>query len=105
MTYKVVVLPAAELRLERYIAYTRDTLGNSDAARNIAKDARKTKKRLSECADVLPLCQNEKLADLGYRAIRFERYDFFMVYRIVDNTVYVDGMYHDLQDFESIMLG
>ena len=37
--------------------------------------------------------------------IRFERYDFFMVYRIVDNTVYVDGMYHDLQDFESIMLG
>ena len=36
MTYKVVVLPAAELRLERYIAYTRDTLGNSVAAKNIA---------------------------------------------------------------------
>ncbi len=104
MTYKVVVLPAAQMSLERYIAYTKKDLKNIIAAKNIAKDARATKKRLSEKAPLFQFCPDEELAALGYRTIHFEHYDYFMVYRIEENIVYVDDMFHDLQDYESILL-
>ncbi len=104
MAYKVVVLPAAQMRLEKYIAYTKDILKNKTAAKNIAKDARATKKRLSEKATLFQYCANDELAAMGYRTIRFEHYDFFMVYRIDGKIVYVDDMFHDLQDYESTLL-
>ena len=96
MACRVVILPKAQMRLERYIAYTKEVLKNPTAARNIAKDARNTKKRLASMAHTLALCQDEELASLGYRTIHFAKYDFFMVYRIEGDVVYVDSMFHDL---------
>ncbi|MBR1628552.1 MAG: type II toxin-antitoxin system RelE/ParE family toxin [Lachnospiraceae bacterium] len=71
MAYKVVILPKTQMRLERYIAYTKDVLKNPTAAKNIAMDARNTKKRLATIAPTLALCTDEELASLGYRTIHF----------------------------------
>lgn len=34
------------------------------------------------------------------RVIHFKRHNYFMLYRIHDDIVYVDVIYHDLQDYE-----
>lgn len=57
--------------------------------------------RLSYIADNLKLCDDVELRALGYRTIHLKRHSYFMVYKIVDNFVYVIGIYHDLQDYES----
>ena len=102
MAYKVIITELAIQQLESYIAYTKYNLKNMQAAKSIRDDAKKTKKKLSNIAEMLPLCTNDVLASYGYRKIEFEKHNFFMVYRIDGNYIIVDAMYHDLQDFESI---
>lgn len=102
MTYRVIITPPAKHQLEMYISYTLSEFKNLQAARAIRDDARETKKRLSIVAGSLALCKDEILARNGYRRIMFSKHDFFMVYRINANTVIVDAMYHELQDYESV---
>ena len=102
MGYKVIIMPPAKRRLDRYVFYTIETLGNRQAAKAILADARETKKRLSMAADSLKICDNPILEKDGYRNIKFAKHKFVMLYRIQDDTVIVDGMFHELQDYEGI---
>lgn len=102
MSYKVIIMPPAKRRLNMYVFYTIETLGNRQAAKAILADARETKKRLSMTADSLKICDNPILAKHGYRKIKFAKHKFVMLYRIQDDTVIVDGMFHELQDYEGI---
>ena len=104
MAYKVVVTPPANHRLEMYVGYTIVKLKNPEAARSILKDAVKTKNRLADVADTLQICANPVLAKYEYRKMHFLKHDFVMIYRIDDNKVVVDGMYHELQDWESLFI-
>lgn len=76
MAYRVIITPPAKHQLEMYIAYTISEFKNIQAARAIREDARRTKKRLSDVAEKLVLCENEILAQNGYRKIMFDKHDF-----------------------------
>lgn len=102
MGYKVIIMPPAKRRLDMYVFYTIETLGNRQAAKAILADARETKNRLSMTADSLKICDNPILAKYEYRKIKFAKHKFVMLYRIHDNTVIVDGMFHELQDYEGM---
>lgn len=60
-----------------------------------------TIERLSYMASGLKL-RDPRLRDLGYRTIHFKRHNYFMLYRIQDDMVYVDAIYHNLQNYENI---
>jgi hypothetical protein len=44
MAYKVIIMPPAKRRLDRYVQYTLEELKNKQAASAILADARETKK-------------------------------------------------------------
>lgn len=102
MAYKVIIMPTAKRRLDMYVYYTIETLGNRQAAKVILADAKATKKKFSMVADSFKLCDNPALAKHGYRRIGFEKHNFLMIYRIDAGKVIVDGMFHELQDYEGI---
>lgn len=102
MAYKVIIMPPAKRRLDMYVYYTLETLKNRQAAKSILADAKETKKRLSVIADSLKICDDPILAKYEYRKIGFEKHKFVMIYRIEDTHVIVDGMFHELQDYEGI---
>ena len=104
MAYRVVITPPAKRRLDMYIWYTAERLKNRQAAISIRDDARETKKRLAETADSIKLCDNSVLAELGYHKFMFLKHDFLMLYRIDGDVVVVEGMYHELQDYEAIFI-
>lgn len=104
MAYKVVIMPPAKRRLDMYVQYTLDVLGNRQAAKAILADAKETKQRLTVVADSLKVCDDPTLAKYGYRKIGFGKHKFLMVYRIQDGLVIVDGMFHELQDYEGILI-
>lgn len=99
--YKVVITPNAKVHLAQILRYLRQDLGNGQAARSVRDDILETKIRLSHVAGSLKLCNNSKLRTGGYRTIHLKHHNYFMLYKIIDNIVRVDGIYHDLQDFES----
>ena len=101
-SYKVVLLPHASGQLNQYISYLQYNLRNDQAARSVWRDAVETQKRLSEIAKYLKFCEDPVLKNLGYRIIHFKSHRYLMIYRIEDDIVYVDAVYHSLQDYEAL---
>ena len=83
MDYKIVLMRNAEEDLDRFIAYLLIEKKSEQAARNLLNDFEATKTSLSNVAGSLKLCNNPKLRKLGY--------------------VYVDNIFHELQDYENKM--
>ena len=103
MDYKIVLMKHAEEDLDRFIAYLLFEKKSEQAARNLLNDFEATKTSLSHVAGSLKLCDNLKLKELGYRRINFLSHRYFMLYRIENDTVYVDNIFHELQDCENKM--
>ena len=99
--FKVIFTDDAKKHLHNIIDYLFFELNNAQAAYNVERDMKETTRMLSHVAGSLKLCDNPKLNSLGYRTIHFKRHQYFMLYKIIDDTVRVDGIYHDLQDYES----
>ena len=102
MEFRVVLTDQAQLDFKNIIHYLLYELKSEQATISVTNDMEHTIKRLSNIAGGLKLCDDPRLRDLGYRTIHFKRHNYFMLYRIQDDIVYVDAIYHDLQNFEDI---
>ena len=101
VSYNVIIAPRAKEQLESYIDYVHYTLLNEISAKNVYSDAEETIARLANIAGSLSFCQHPKLKEHGYRAIRFKRHEYVMLYRVAGQTAYVDAVYHQKQDYEN----
>ena len=101
MDYKNVVTADAEEDLDNYIKYLFYEKKSMQAAKNVLDDFEATKESLKYVAGSLKLWDNPRLNQLGYRRINFLNHRYFMLYRIVDNVVFIDNIFHDLQDYEN----
>ena len=104
MDYKVVVTAEAEEDLNQFIQYLFFVKKNKQAARNVLYDFEDTVKRLKYVASSLKICDNPHLQSFGYRRINFQQHRYFMLYRIENDVVYVDDIFHELQDYENRMI-
>ena len=102
MDYKVVVTAEAEEDLNQFIQYLLFAKKNKQAAKNVLDDFEDTIKKLKYVASSLNVCDNPRLQSLGYRRINFQQHRYFMLYRIENDVVYVDDIFHELQDYENI---
>ena len=100
-SFEVIVSPKALFQLYSYIDYIHYTLKNPYAAMNVWQDAVDTVNVLKRAAGSLRLCSNPRLKELGYHQIPFLKHDYVMLYRIVERIVFVDAVYHLLQDYEN----
>lgn len=103
MDYKIVVTADAQEDLEHYIQYLLFEKQSMQAAKNVLDDFEATKESLRHVAGSLKLCDNPRLNQLGYRRINFLNHRYFMMYRIVEDVVFIDNIFHDLQDYENKM--
>ena len=101
MDYKIVMARGAEEDLDKFVAYLLFEKKSEQAARNLLNDFETTKVSLSNVAASLKLCDNPILKELGYHTINFLSHRYFMLYRIKNDTVYVDNIFHELQDYEN----
>ena len=104
MDYKVVVTAEAEEDLNQFIQYLLFAKKNKQAAKNVLDDFEDTIKKLKYVASSLNVCDNPRLQSLGYRRINFQQHRYFMLYRIENDVVYVDDIFHELQDYENRMI-
>lgn len=104
MKYRVVVTVDAEEDLNRYIQYLLIEKKSDQAATNVLDDFEETIRSLENVAGSLKLCDNPRLKKLGYRRINFHSHRYFIMYRIVEDVVFVDNIFHELQDYEKKMI-
>lgn len=103
MDYKVVVTNDAETDLDQFIRYLIFEKKSIEAAQKVLDDYDATIETLKIVAGSLKYCDNPELRRLGYRRINFLSHRYFMLYRIVEDVVFVDNIFHELQDYESKM--
>lgn len=103
MGYRIVVTSDAEDDLDRFIKYILFEKRNEQAAKNVLDDFEATKETLKNIAGSLKLCDNPRLKKLEYRRINFLNHRYFMLYRIIDQVVFIDNIFHQLQDYEDKM--
>lgn len=103
MDYKIVVTKDAETDLDRFIKYLIFEKESLQAAQNVLDDYDATIESLKHVAGSLKLCDNPRLRKLTYRRINFLNHRYFMMYRLVGDTVFVDNILHELQDYENKM--
>ena len=104
MEYKVVVTADAEEDLNQYIRYLLMVKKSDQAAKNVLDDFEATIRSLKSVAGSLKPCDNPRLKELGYRRINFLSHRYFMLNRIVEDIVFVDNIFHELQDYENKMI-
>ena len=104
VSYKVITSPKALSQLKEYIDYIQYILLNEKAAGAVWNDAIETVNRLETVAGSLRYCDDLELKELGYRKIDFIRHSYVMLYRIENDTVFVEAVYHQLQDYENTFL-
>ena len=75
MDYRIVIMERAEEDLDRFAAYLLFEKKNEQAARNLPDEFEK----------------------------KFLSHQYFMLYRIEGNIVFVDNIFHELQDYEDAM--
>lgn len=103
MDYRVVVTKDAEEDLDRFIKYLIFEKESIQAAQNVLNDYDATIDSLKYVAGSLKPCDNPRLRELEYHRINFLNHRYFMLYRIVDDIVIVDNIFHELQDYENNM--
>ena len=104
MEYKVVVTADAEEDLNRYLTYLLFEKKSEQAAKSVLDDFEATIQNLKSAAGSLKLCDNPRLRRLGYRRINFISHRYFIMFRIVEGIVFVDNIFHELQDYENNMI-
>lgn len=103
MEYDVVLTVQAQTDFREIINYLVYELQNQQAAASVTDDFDDTVARLSHVAGSLKLCDDSVLRVRGYRTIHFRKHKYLMVYTIDGDWAYVEGIYHDMQDYEGIL--
>lgn len=101
MDYRIVVTKDAEEDLDRFVQYLIFEKKSMQAAQNVLNDFDATIECLKHVAGSLKICDNPRLRQLEYRRINFLNHRYFILYRIVDDIVFVDNIFHKLQDCEN----
>lgn len=99
--YQVLLTVDAESDLNGFLEYLLYEKRSDQAALNVLEDFTRLVKRLEYSAGSYRLDEDPKCAALGYHRIHFDRHDYFALFRIEDNVVTIDRLFHNLQDYRN----
>lgn len=101
MQFKVELSDLAIAQYDKIVAYIYLTLKNPQAADSLMQDFDNTIGILESQAVDFGYCRSERLRRMGFHKIHFQKHRYLFVYRVKDDKVVVEGMYHELQDYEN----
>lgn len=101
MHFNVEISDLASEQYDKFLNYIYNILQNPQAADNLMQDFDDTIAILESQAGSFGYCRSGRLRKLGFYKIHFQRHKYLLVYRIKQNNVIIEGMYHELQDYEN----
>ena len=102
MGYNVIMTLRAKDHLRKIVRYLIVDLGNEQAARSLKQAIQQTIQFLEYGADTLRFLSDPELQKYGYKRITIGKTRYFFVYRIEANTVWIDAMFHEQQDYPKL---
>lgn len=104
MQFDVELSELAETQYDNILSYISSELKNQQAVENVINDFGDTIEKLEKMAETFGFCKSKRLKEMGLHKVGFARHKYLFVYRIVDEKVIIEGMYHELQDYENSII-
>ena len=100
-TFKVVITREARDDLRRYLDYIRQRFMNPQAIKSVRDDFYETAAALRTTAETIAQPENEQMRRRNLKRINFQRHGYFLIFRIVGDTVQIIQVFHRLEDYEN----
>lgn len=104
MHFDVELSELAEKQYDNILSYISKVLKNPQAVENVIDDFDDTIKKLENIADSFAFCKSKRLKEMGLHKISFAKHRYLFVYRIAEAKVIIEGMYHELHDYENSII-
>ena len=91
MQFNVELSELAEKQYDIILSYISNVLKNPQALENVMDDFDDTVGKLEKMADTFNYCKSD-------------RFRYLLVYRVAGNRVIIEGIYHELQDYENSIM-
>ena len=101
MQFNVELSDLAEKQYDNILSYIANVLKNPQALESVMDDFDDAIVKLEKMADSFGYCRSKRLKEMGLHKIGFENHRYLLVYRVKDRQVIVEGIYHELQDYEN----
>lgn len=99
MAYNLIITERADELVDRLTAYLIIHLKNPDAASHFLDELEAIYNRLEENPFQFAESKDEYLFIRGYRVALFQGINYYVVFRVDEQTVYVLGVFHTLEDY------
>ena len=100
MQFNVELSEMAEQQYDKILSYIAYELKNPQALQNVMDDFDDTISKLEKMADSFGYCNSNRLKEMGLHKINFARHRYLFVYQVNQSQVIIEGMYHEMQDYE-----
>ena len=101
MQFSVEISELAEEQYDSILSYLANVKRNPQAVNGVIDDFDHAVELLERMADTFGYCQDERLRVNGFHKIHLKSYRYLLVYRVNGSKVVIEGMYHELQDYEN----
>lgn len=99
MAYKLIVTDRADELIDRSVSYLLNQLKNPDAASHFLDELERVYSRLEDNPYQFAESKDRFLFLRGYREALFQRMRYRVVFRVDEQTVFILGVFHDLEDY------
>lgn len=101
MQYNIELSELAEKQYDNILSYIANELKNEQALLAVMDDFDNCIEILSKDAGVFSYCKSERLKSMKLRQMHFKKHRYIFIYRIIENRAIIEGIYHELQDYEN----
>ena len=101
-SYDIEVTERAKDHFRGHISYIAGKLHNPDAAWKLRDALDKAVMELADHPETAPYCTDPALRSFGYRKKLIPSTRYLCVCRIENDVVWIEGIYHELQDYENV---
>ena len=99
-TYRVIQTEDAAKAIHDRVHYIIDRYSNDQAATAVWEDYKNTRDLLATTAGSIAEPESRALQERGLKRINFSSHDYFILFRIENDVVYIVSVFHFLEDFE-----
>ncbi len=103
MAFNIIFTRTANKTYRQCLDYLFFNLENAQAANSLALDIERTVKLLEIGATSYTFCENDDLKKRQLRKIHLLHHAYKIIYRIEDKNVYIEAIFHDLQNYEDLL--
>ena len=99
MTYNLIITERADELLDKLVIYLLYQLKNEKAASHLLSSISKIYDRVAENPFQFPKCRDIALKREKYREAVIPDMNYVVIYKINEDTVYILGVFHDLENY------